>query len=131
MDIDWTEDNADWDLEQLTRCSDTWEHDCPIGNPQRERRCIGYREREPGRLQLRVPLGVGEGVCQAIVDEHDEVIYVRVLVCYEDGDEQLPQDYCNCPVHVYLDRPLGDRKVIDADERTEVPLYEPHWASQD
>jgi hypothetical protein len=107
---------------------DKWAPRCPIGNPQRVRDCLGYREREPGRLQLRVALTRGEGVCQAIVDEGPDTIHVRLLVCYDEDEEYDPKaEYCNCPVHVYLEQPLNDRKVIDIETDQEVPLHVPNW----
>ena len=67
-------------------------------------------EREPGRLQLRVPLGRGEGVCSVLFEEEEERVTVLILVC---GDEKPKGDRIDCPVHIYLERPLGGRKVLD------------------
>ena len=33
----------------------------------------------------------------------------------------------DCPVHAYLDQPLGDREVIDVDTQKPLPLYAPRW----
>jgi hypothetical protein len=105
-----------------------WAPNCPIGNPQRVRTCVGYREREPGRLQLRVPLSRTEGVCEVIVEEHEEKVLVRVLVCYEEDDDgELRAEYVDCPVHVYLDQPLSGRSVIDEETKEELPPFVPHW----
>ena len=53
-----------------------------MGSPQRPATLVGYREREPGRLQLRAVLRAGtEGICDAIVEEDDETVRVRVLLC--------------------------------------------------
>jgi hypothetical protein len=105
-----------------------WAPTCPIGNPQRVRTCVGYREREPGRLQLRVPLTSSEGVCEVIVEEHEEKILVRVLVCFEEDEDFEPRpEYVNCPVHVYLDQPLSDRAVIDHESEAALPLFVPQW----
>ncbi len=105
-----------------------WAPTCPIGNPQRVRTCVGYREREPGRLQLRVPLTRTEGVCEVIVEESDERILVRVLVCYEEDEDYDPRpEYVGCPVHVYLDQPLNDRAVIDQETEEALPPFVPHW----
>ncbi|HWF25613.1 MAG TPA: hypothetical protein VG275_09205 [Solirubrobacteraceae bacterium] len=107
-----------------------WAPRCPDGKPQRVRECLGYREREPGRLQLRVALTLGEGVCNAIVDERPDAVHVRLLVYYhEDEDEEYDPkaEYWNCPVHVYLEHPLNGRKVIDVETDREVPLYVPTW----
>lgn len=106
---------------------DDEETSCPDGDPQRPGICLGYREREPGRLQLRVALG-GEdkGVCKADVEEDDEAIRVRLFICYDRfGDHD--REYLNCPVHVYLDEPLGDRRVIDLVTGRELPLCGPRF----
>jgi hypothetical protein len=107
-----------------------WAPECPIGNPQRLRRCVGYREREPGRLQLRVPLGGAEGVCDVIVAEDEESVTVRVLICYEDDDGEdagVNAEYVSCPVHVYLAQPLEGRAVVDLDSGEALPLFIPSW----
>jgi hypothetical protein len=119
---EWNEDaHAEW-------CA-TWAPRCPLGNPQRPATLTGYREREPGRLQLRVVLRARtEGVCDAIVEEDEETIRVRVLLCWEDSSEHFAdRDYLDCPVHVYLDRPLTGRAVICVDDEQPLPLYEPQW----
>ena len=72
-------------------------------------------------------------VCQVIVDERDDDVYVRVVLCYEDeGDEDEDlrprrHEYMDCPVRVWLDRPLGERAVIDVDDDEELPLYVPKY----
>jgi hypothetical protein len=82
----------------------TWEP-----HEQRWRVCCGFREREPGRLQLRVVLGPDEGVCNVLMEEDEDAVTVLILVC----GTQIPGDRCDCPVHVYLEKPLGDRAVLD------------------
>jgi hypothetical protein len=72
------------------------------------RPCLGYLEREPGRLQLRVELTGDEGVCEVEVEEDDETVAVFATVCGTPGKNGL-----DVPVHVYLDKPLGDRRVVD------------------
>jgi hypothetical protein len=100
---------------------------CPIGLPQRPVACLAYREREPGRLQLRVVVSTDEGICDAVVEEGDDRVYVRVVMCY-DVDEARPDDsVLDCPVHVYLEQPLGDRTVIDALTGKVLPLFVPDW----
>lgn len=86
---------------------------------QRWRRCDGHMEREPGRLQLRVALRGREGVCSVLFKENDEAVTVLILICSEED----PADgWTNCPTHIYLDRPLGDREVRDlAQSRKPVP----------
>jgi len=108
-----------------------WAPRCPDGNPQRLRRALGFRERSVAELELRVPLGGDDhGVCQLVVDERDEEVYVRVLVCYSDRDNEPSRpdrEYIDCPVRVWLGRPLGNRAVIDVDSDSELPLYVPRY----
>lgn len=86
---------------------------------QRWRRCDGHMEREEGRLQLRVALCGREGVCSVLFEEDDESITVLILVC---GEGEPNGDWCDCPVHIYLERPLGDRVVRDVVQgRRQVP----------
>jgi hypothetical protein len=80
-------------------------------------------EREPGRLQLRYVLFLGEGVCDVVVDEDDDAVTVHGFICA--GENQEPVDCtqsCACPVHIYLDRPLGNRAVIDGHTNRRVPF---------
>ena len=113
-----------------------WAPPCPVGNPQRLRRALGFRERHVAELELRVPLGLTEpeGACQVIVDERDDEVYGRVMACYEDEEDETEDDvrprrreYVDCPVRVWLDRPLGERALIDADDDEELPLYVPEY----
>jgi hypothetical protein len=67
-------------------------------------------EREPGRLQLRAALRGHEGVCSVLYEEDEEAVTVLILVC---GEDEPSGDWVNCPVHIYLDTPLGDRTVRD------------------
>jgi hypothetical protein len=118
----------EWYEEEHARWLDKWAPSCPDDNPQQVRDCLGYREREPGRLQLRVALTLGEGVCSAIVDERPDAVHVRLLICYHEDEDYGPNpEYCNCPVHVYLEQPLNGRKVIDVETDQEVPLHVPNW----
>ena len=85
-----------------------------------------------GELELRVALaGDDHGVCRVILDERDDEVYVRILVCCcdEDDDDDAPRnrEYTDCPVRVWLKRPLGDRAVIDVDSDDELPLYTPPY----
>ena len=74
------------------------------------------------------------GVCRVILDERDDEIYVRVLVCCcddrddddADGDRR-DREYTGWPVRVWLKRPLGERAVIDVDTDEELPLYTPEY----
>lgn len=106
-----------------------WAPCCPDGKPQRACHPLGFRERNLGELELRVALGGDDGgVCQVIVDECDDEVYVRVLVCRKhDEDRASSREYLDCPVRVWLERPLGNRAVIDADRDEELPLYTPQY----
>ena len=77
---------------------------------QRWHACEGHMEREPGRLQLRVALRGHEGVCAVLFEEDEESVTVLILVC---GEDDPGGDWVDCPVHIYLDTPLGDRTVRD------------------
>lgn len=102
---------------------------CPDGQLQRVRHALGFRERNVGELELRVLLGGDDdGVCQTIVEERGEEVYVRVLVHRQDeadASRRRDREYIDCPVRMWLDRPLGERAVIDLDTDEELPLYTP------
>jgi hypothetical protein len=88
---------------------------------QRWRDCVGHMEREPGRLQLRVRLCGEEGVCTVLFEEDAASVKVLILVC---GPCDPSTGYTDCPVHIYLEEPLGDRPVLDvARERRPVPYF--------
>ena len=75
------------------------------------RAVLRCRERDPGRLELRVVLGHLEHVRDVRLDERDDEIHVAVRVCTPiDGDVGETID---CPVREYLGAPLGDRVVLD------------------
>lgn len=107
------------------------ETDCPDGLRQRLCHPLGFRERNVGELELRVLLGPTDGgVCQVIVEEPDDEVYVRVLVhCRDEHDlpEHRPPHYTDCPLRVWLDEPLGARAVIDADLDEELPHASNPW----
>ena len=87
--------------------------------------CLRYREREPGRLQLRVVLRRGEEVCEIVVEEDAEQVRVLILLCGEIEDRTEAMD---CPYSVYLDAPLADRRVVDiARGDAELDLFVPNW----
>jgi hypothetical protein len=129
----WTgSDNGDqvlgWEPDVGGDWRDQWPP-CPDGKPLRLRHPLGFRERNVRELELRVLLGGDDGgVCQVIVDEHEHEVHVRVLVHRHDEHEESPSvwhDYCDWPVRVWLERPLGERAVIDADMDEELLLYTP------
>jgi hypothetical protein len=120
-----------WDEDAGAAWVEKWAPRCPDGSPQRLRRALGFRERSVGELELRVPLGADDhGACQVIVDERGDEVYVRVLVCYDERDDDAPfraREYTDCPVRVWLEKPLGQRAVIDVDSDEELPLFTPGW----
>ena len=78
------------------------------------RPCLRCREREPGRLQLRIVLhtDIDEHVDAVGVREVDDRVIVLATVC--TSSTAFGREALDVPVHVYLERPLGDRVVIDA-----------------
>jgi hypothetical protein len=130
MDIEWLDENRSDALDdERAVWLEKWAPRCPDGRPSGPRKIIAYREREPGRLQLRVPLSRGGGVCEVVVEEDEQTVRVRALVHYHDDDEDGPGSHerVNCPVHVYLDRPLQGRQVVDVETGAALPLFVPSW----
>jgi hypothetical protein len=83
------------------------------------RRCVGHREREAGRLQVRFVISYDEHVDDIVVAEDAETVVVLGTVCTaETGDAK---DHVEVPCHVYLDRPLGNRAVIDGATGKPIP----------
>ena len=90
-----------------------------VPHAQRWRPCGGHMEREPGRLQLRVALRGREGVCTVLFEEDDESVGVLILVC---GEDDPSDEWTDCPTHIYLEQPLGERTVRDiVHQRRPVP----------
>lgn len=135
----WERWTTDWDGQPIiefdseahAKWLEKWAPECR----RRVRRALGFRERSIGELELRVALGGDDrGVCRVILDERDDEVYVRVLVCGcdddfddDDGDGRRDRGYMDCPVRVWLKQPLGDRAVIDVDSDEELPLYIPAY----
>ena len=124
----------EWDAEAHAEWCDKWAPRCPAGNPQRLRRALGFWERNLCELELRVALARDEGACEVIVEERNDEVHVRVLVCYrddadddEDGFRGRPREYTDCPVRTWLEQPLGQRAVIDVDSDEQLPLYTPRY----
>ena len=120
----------DEESQRLEWC-DKWAPPCPDGHALRVERPLGFRERTVRELELRVVLTDADlGVCQVILDEHEDEVYVRVLVAYDEDEEDAaprPPHRTNCPVRTWLEQPLGDRAVIDVDSDEELPLYVPEY----
>lgn len=108
-----------------------WAPPCPDGSPQRLCHPLGFRERSVGELELRVSLGGDDGgVCHVSVDEREDEVYVRVVVCKSEEDKKAPRrhtGFTDWPVRVWLERPLGERLVIDVDSEEELPLFIPEY----
>jgi hypothetical protein len=85
----------------------------------RPRRSVGHMEREAGRLQLRYVLVGDEHVDDIVVAEEDHSVVVSATICTPVA-EAFGREV-ECPYHVYLDRPLGDRTVLDALDGEPVP----------
>jgi hypothetical protein len=87
----------------------------------RPRACDGHMEREAGRLQLRYSVQREEHLDEIVVAEDGERVVVLGAICAPIG--LLPGHLVECPYHVYLEQPLGDRTVIDAVTGTPVPYF--------
>ncbi len=124
--LDWAgQPIVEWDHAAHAAWCAKWAPPCPDGNPQRPRRVIAFRERNVCELELRVPLAFGEnGACQVIFDESDDTVLVRVLVCFDPETDVLPpREFVDCPVRVWLARPLEHRTVVDVRSNETLPLY--------
>ena len=86
------------------------------------RSCVGYCEREPGRLQLRFVIDVDEHMHDIVVVEDDDTVVVSAAVCTPTTG--VWREQFEGPFHIYLDQPLGERRVIDALTGREVPFKE-------
>jgi hypothetical protein len=134
----WQRWTTDWDgqpiIEFDSEAHEKWLEKWAPECHRRVRRALGFCERNVRELELRVPLGGDDaGACRVIVDERDDEVYVRVLVCCRDADDEdedrtsRHREYTDCPVRVWLKQPLGERAVIDVDSDTELPLYVPRY----
>ena len=133
----WERWTTDWDGQPIIEFDseahgkwlEKWAPECR----RRVRRALGFRERSAGELELRVPLGGHDrGVCRVILDERDDEVYVRVLVCWCDDDDdddgtKSERECMDWPVRVWLKQPLGERAVIDVDSDDELSLYIPDY----
>jgi hypothetical protein len=88
------------------------------------RPCVGHMEREEKRLQLRYVLWPDEHMADIVVIEDEDSVVVFGMICVSAACE--PGDACEVPTHVYLDAPLGERKVYDGCSGEEVP-YKNVW----
>lgn len=88
------------------------------------RACDGHMEREPGRLQLRYATTASEHIDDVLVEEDEESVVVFATVCTPVVNHE--RHLMEGPHHVYLDRPLGGRRVFDGVTGREVP-YKNMW----
>jgi hypothetical protein len=93
----------------------------PLPRELRPLYCVGHMEREPGRLQVRFVLRGDEHLDDIVVAEDDEAVVVLATVCVSAAGPR--GEACDGPWHVYLDRPLGDRVVIDGHCGQAVPYF--------
>ena len=90
-----------------------------VSRQLRPRACSSYMEREPRMLQLRYVVQGDQHTDEIVVVEDDETVVVSGCVCMSVvGDEGEAIDV---PAHVMLERPLGDRLVIDGVSGEPVP----------
>jgi hypothetical protein len=82
-------------------------------------RCVGHMEREPRRLQLRFVLRGDQHVDDIVIAEDDAEVVVFATVCTAVAGEEGPA--CEGPWHVYLDRSLGNRTVVDGSSGATIP----------
>ena len=105
-----------------------WENMAPPldDTPRRlvPRSFVAHCEREPGRLQLRLVLARDEHVDDIVVDEEDDRVIAFASVCSPTTGAHPEQ--MEGPFHVYLERPLGDREVVDALSGRKLP-YRNVW----
>jgi hypothetical protein len=132
---DWERWPEEWNEDLRALWCDRWQPNwCPVGNQQIRGRPLGFSKQTACELELRVALRRDEGVCQVIVDELGDEVYVLVITCYEEEEpeHELPAplgERLDCPVRVWLDRPLGDRAVINVDTDKELDLYTPAYGN--
>lgn len=110
-----------------------WAPKCPDGDPQRLCELRGFRLKGRDHLQLRVALrALDRGVCQLIIEEHPDRVYVRALACEHEDEPgrtgSVPQE-TDCPCNVWLDAPLDERIVVDIDSGRPLPLFVRGWGS--
>lgn len=101
--------------QSMTESADKW-----TPHEQRWRACDGHMEREPGRLQLRVALRGHEGACSVLFEEDAASVAVLILIC---GADDPKEQWIDCPTHIYLEQPLGDREVLDVTQGRRPVLY--------
>lgn len=75
-----------------------------MGLPQVARECLGYYERDPGRLQLRFGALDHEGACDVVLEETPTHVIVRLLLCCREElfESDVPAEERE---HAYLQEP--------------------------
>ena len=74
---------------------------------------------------MRFVIDVDEHMHDIVVVEDDDTVVVSAVVC--SPTTGVWREQFEGPFHVYLDEPLGERRVIDALTGREVP-YKDIWA---
>jgi hypothetical protein len=100
-----------------------WDDMAPMLDPTPRRlaprSCVAYCEREPGRLQVRLVVDRDEHIDDIVVIEDDDSVVVCASIC--SPTTGVRRDQIDAPFHVYLEEPLGERKVVDALSGRAVP----------
>lgn len=91
-----------------------------VSRQLRPRAASTYMEAEPGLLQLRYVLQGDQHMDEIVTAEDEESVIVFGCVCMSVvGDEGEPID---APAYVVLERPLGDRLVVDGVSGAPLPF---------
>jgi len=104
-------------------------HRCPLGYVQTVRPIISCLEKtcmpaeEIYELRLYVHQRCGEGCCDVVVVEDNEYeLWLRVVMCCPKATVRGTNRHEIGFAKRYIDSPLGDRRVYDADTQHEVPV---------
>ena len=97
-----------------------WAPPCPEHKSQRLAQILGYRERSPKELELlAVVFPTDDEGCHFIVDEREDEVHVRVLLHADLGRPHEGEEWV-MPFRWWLEHPLGDRAIINADTGHEI-----------
>ena len=120
------EPTVGWEVDTRGEWAEKWPA-CPDGHPLKLRHALGFWERSVRELELRVSLGDdGWGVCQIIVDEREDEVYVRVLLHRSDNCRGLSltdREYLDWPVRVSLVSPRRASRYRHGQRQRAPPLY--------
>ena len=121
-----TGDPADWSSTSWPRC---YRH-----NPQRVRHAVSFfvDDGSSRSLELHVPLGDHEMVCDVHFDENPDEVRVRVIVCCTPHDWEMPRpagSYRLCPASGGLLEKLREKRVVDMDTGEDLPWAPSYYRS--